>query len=139
MNYLGHTVINTAILSGVSGLLLSHGTYLGHEVALFWILGMFHTVYMSPDVDHPNSQPTKNMGFIGKITSRTFKHRGLLHNPLFWTAVYLALGIYIRNTYGYEAWWFSGGLIAIYTHVALDKLKTGVKREKRRIKRSLHL
>lgn len=85
-------------------------------------MGLLHTVFISPDIDHPKSRPTKNMWIIGKITSKIFSHRGILHNPLAWTIAYALLGYYVLINYNYEAWWLTGGLIAIYTHIGLDKL-----------------
>lgn len=139
MNYNWHTRINTLLLTGMALLFLDAGMSSPEEVAGFWIIGMFHTVLVSPDIDHKKSKPTRRMGLIGKITSAVFKHRGLLHNPYFWTVVYIGLHTYVSSMYGYDAWWLCGGLLAIYIHIALDVISTGTKRTITKVKRKLHI
>ena len=139
MNYKWHTRISLGLVTAATIVLLCHGTYPQQEVALFWMMGYFNTVFASPDIDHPNSTPTRNMGAVGKVTSKKFKHRGLLHNPFFWTILYVAIGALVQLEFYYEMWWIAGGLIAIYTHVVLDKCSTKMKRIRTKIKRMLHL
>lgn len=139
MNYKWHTRISLGLVTIATIVLLYHETFPHQEVALFWAMGYFNTVFASPDIDHPNSTPTKHMGAVGKATSKSFKHRGLLHNPYFWTILYIAIGIFVKIEFSYEVWWLTGGLIAIYTHVVLDKCSTKAKRIRTKIKRMLHL
>jgi uncharacterized metal-binding protein len=109
------------------------------EAIAFWLMGYFNTKYASPDIDHRKSTPTQNMGAIGWVTSRIFTHRGLLHNFLFWTVLYAFIGCYVHNEYAYEAWFLTGGLVAVYTHLILDFVSTKYKRTKTKIKHSLHI
>lgn len=139
MNYEWHTRINFVLLSGCAGLLIRAGNYLEYEVALFWLLGMFHTIFMSPDIDHKKSKPTRHMGIIGRVTSSVFTHRGILHNPYFWTVIYFGLFIYTQERFAYEAWWFCGGLLAIYIHIALDFISTKIKRIKTKLRKAFHV
>lgn len=125
MNFWGHTVINITLFSILAIYLSSHG-YFWEEVVLFWIHSMFHTA-ISPDIDHAKSKPAKMLGLLGKLTSK-FKHRGITHNPLVWSVLYGGVFYYILKTYNYEAWWMTGGVLAIYSHIIVDKLTTGVKR-----------
>lgn len=128
MNYRAHTGLSIGAISFIAAYFFQLNNYLPQEIILFWLMGVFHTIFASPDIDHPTSRPTKNIWIIGKITSKIFRHRGILHNPLAWTIGYFILGCYIKVKYNYEAWWFTGGLIAIYIHIFLDKMSTGIKR-----------
>lgn len=125
MNFWGHTIFNIIVFSVLAIYLSSHG-YIWIEVVLFWLHSMAHTA-ISPDIDHAKSKPAKMLGLLGKITSK-FKHRGILHNPFMWTIVYGCVYSYVFETYDYEAWWITGGLLSLYSHIIVDKLSTGVKR-----------
>lgn len=139
MNFKWHTRISLMLITVLAIYFEYAGILVPFEIVAFWIVGYFNTVYASPDIDHKKSKPTQNLGAAGWVTSRTFKHRGLLHNPLFWTLLYAFIGYYIYNEYAYEAWFLTGGLVAIYTHLLLDFVSTKYKRIKNKIKRSLHI
>lgn len=139
MNYKWHTRISLAAVFIVALLLEFSGNYPVEEIAAFVLVGYFNTVFASPDIDHRKSRPTQNMKGVGWITSRLFTHRGLLHNPIFWTILYIGIGVFVQYKYSYEVWWISGGLIAIYTHIILDCISTKTKRVKTKVRHKLHL
>jgi uncharacterized metal-binding protein len=139
MNYRWHTRISLLLVT-VLAIYFAYAKILTtFEVNAFWIMGYINTIYVSPDIDHQNSTPTQHMGMVGWLTSRIFTHRGLLHNPLFWTLLYAFVGYYVYSEYAYEAWFLTGGLVAIYTHLLLDCVSTKYKRTKTKIKRALHI
>jgi uncharacterized metal-binding protein len=148
MNFKWHTRIALGALTLSAFLIIYFQVYLRiflgyniiwYELMAFWIIGYFNTVFASPDIDHPDSTPTQNMGIIGWITSRVCSHRGILHNPWFWTLLYIVVGAYTYQKYNYVAWWLSGGLVTIYVHLVLDALKDKYKKTTRSVKRALHL
>lgn len=132
MNYKWHTRINIVVLSLLSYMLIISGAAMDFCV-LFWSHGMFHTVYFSPDIDHQKSTPTKKLGVIGWAISRTFKHRGMLHSPLFWAGFYFIVCLIMYNSYGYNSCWMIGGLIAIYMHILVDRTSSEAKNIKRKL------
>lgn len=118
-NYWGHTIPNVVMFSAFTW-------YLGYksgftpEIALFWLHAMFHTV-ISCDIDHPNSKPARMLGWVWRfLVKHLTHHRGILHNPYFWTAFYAVIYTYIYFRYGYNAWWLSGGVLALYAHRKID-------------------
>ena len=139
MNYKWHTLISLSVVTAAAAYFISIQSYPPTEILLFLAMGFFNTTCASPDIDHPNSRPTKRMGPIGTITSSLFTHRGILHNPIFWTVLYFGIGLVVYQKYSYEAWWLTGGLVAIYVHVILDETSTKVKRTRTKVKRKLHL
>lgn len=139
MNYKWHTRLSLLVVTAIAACLVVNKAYPVGSVAGFWLFGFFHTVFASPDIDQPNSLPSRHMGIIGTAISKKFKHRGILHNPFFWTTFYAVVGIYIYKKYDYEAWWLTGGLIAIYVHIILDRVSTKIKRTKTKVKRRLHI
>ena len=139
MNYGWHTRLSLLVVTVLAIYFACAKLLTAFEVSAFWIMGYFNTIYASPDIDHKKSKPTQHMGAVGWITSRTFKHRGLLHNPVFWTLLYAFIGYYIYNEYAYEAWLLVGGLVAVYTHLLLDCISTKCKRTTTKIKRTLHI
>lgn len=138
MNYKWHTRISLLAVTAFAIYFLSINAHPWVEIIFFWIVGLFNTTCASPDIDHPKSRPTKHMGVVGTITSSLFTHRGLLHNPIFWTVLYIGIGFYIHQKYNYEAWWLTGGLVAIYVHVILDETSTKAKHSYSKVKRKLH-
>ena len=46
-----------------------------------------------PDLDHRKSKVTQKFGIFGFFSSRLFRHRGLLHTPVFYLIVSLLLSI----------------------------------------------
>ncbi len=72
-----------------------------------------------PDIDHRRSTAAKSLGMVGGITSAVFRHRGILHSPLFYTIIFLVLcpmcpaPLLLLLTSGY---------LGVLSHLLLDML-----------------
>ena len=120
MKGVNHERFNTLTMTSISFYIVSLGLPCV-DVIMFWLHGMFHTYLLPPDVD-TKSRASRRLGFLGKIFYTVFTHRKILHNPVFWTMIYIVA--YVR----FETWWIAGGVLAIYLHIWTDALSTKVKR-----------
>ena len=80
------------------------------QVFLFWIIG---TLYLSPDLDARYSRSKLRIGHFRYLFIFT-KHRGFMHNPIFW--------IFICAIMGYFGYWGAGlGILgAAMVHIISD-------------------
>lgn len=75
-----------------------------------------------PDLDHKNSTATKKAGVVGGLTSTVFKHRGLLHSPLFYSLIYVLLLPFCKLPFSVflTSWYFG-----VLSHLIMDMFNTG--------------
>jgi uncharacterized metal-binding protein len=77
-----------------------------------WLLGI---LILSPDLDAEYSRPKNRIGVL-KVFFSNFKHRGILHNPIFWSLILLGF-------YHYNYTWIGIGLFgSAIVHIIIDKL-----------------
>jgi uncharacterized metal-binding protein len=77
-----------------------------------WAIG---TLYLSPDLDADYSRSLNRMGNLKYLFRFTTRHRGILHNPVFWGFLFLIL-VFLKHA------WFGAGLFgAALVHIMVDK------------------
>jgi len=77
-----------------------------------WVIG---TLYLSPDLDADYSRSLNRMGNLKYLFWFTTRHRGILHNPVFWSFLFLIL-VFLRH-----AWMGAGLFGAALVHIMVDK------------------
>ena len=107
-----HELINFFILFLIIPVLY----YLNVDSILFfsfgWVIG---TLYLSPDLDADYSRSLYRMGSLKYLFRFTTRHRGILHNPVFWGFLFLIL-VFLRH-----AWMGAGLFGAALVHIMVDK------------------
>jgi uncharacterized metal-binding protein len=77
-----------------------------------WLLGI---LILSPDLDADYSRPKNRIG-VFKVLFSNFRHRGIMHNPVFWSLILLGF-------YHYNYTWIGIGLFgSAMVHILIDKL-----------------
>ncbi len=76
-----------------------------------WVIG---TLYLSPDLDADYSRPLNRIGNLKYLFWFT-KHKGTLHNPVFWGCLFLIL-LFLGH-----AWMGAGLFGAALVHIMADK------------------
>ena len=75
-----------------------------------------------PDIDHPDSAvSTRLFPLLSRGVTRVAKHRGLLHDPVFYLAIFAA-GFALFSHFGLPLWILCGLLLGIAGHLFLDAL-----------------
>jgi uncharacterized metal-binding protein len=113
MKGISHELFNFVLLFFLIPTLLYFNIQV-HNIMYFsfgWVIG---TLYLSPDLDADYSRPLNRIGDLKYLFWFT-KHRGTLHNPIFWGCLFL-----ISAFLGY-AWTGAGLLGAALVHIMADK------------------
>lgn len=74
-----------------------------------------------PDLDHRKSTITKKLGLLGFFSSRLFRHRGILHAPMFHCILAAILLLFV-NSENYVQFVIFGILAGTLSHLFLDAL-----------------
>jgi uncharacterized metal-binding protein len=137
MNGDKHELVNEIPLIVVIPYLIFN--HMGSALELLFSIGflvqwIIHTYYITPDLDI-RSKSSRRMWIIGWITSRVFKHHGILHSNRFWvgwfTAEYIGFGYGVlgKSFFSFESisisWWVLGGIYPIWSHLFTDYIFNG--------------
>lgn len=69
----------------------------GNQI-IFFLMIMLGSIF--PDIDERRSKMNQWSGFVGRIVTFFFKHRGVFHSLLFAVIISLAIGLYSNLHYG---------------------------------------
>lgn len=104
----------THLLLGIVFFLLFHNFFYGGNVILFFGLVLLGSIL--PDIDERHSTVNRWSGFIGRIISFFFHHRGIFHSLLFAAVIFWAMKTYAGLYYAI------GLALGYVAHLAGDAL-----------------
>ncbi len=107
-------LFKTHLLLGIIFFLAFNHYFSGGNLIFFFLLVLLGSII--PDIDERHSKVNQWSGFLGRIVTLFFGHRGLFHSLLF--AVLISGGVWV-----YYGWYYAGALLLGYiAHLAGDAL-----------------